>query len=115
VVLACRSRERSEAALQEVEGSGGADPALLNVDFEDPEFQRRKFSVQKSYYQSRLAQVLCTYWLAEQLAGISGRCFDENRKFVNTAQFSRDRQAIEKLMSLTERYLGPLAASRSRL
>jgi NAD(P)-dependent dehydrogenase (short-subunit alcohol dehydrogenase family) len=145
----------------------------LTVDFEDPEFQRRKFSAQKAYYQSKLAQVMYTYWLAGQLAGsgatvncvrvtnvkidirrypdlsalqrlayglksrfsitpeemartyvyllaspevadVSGRCFDENRKVMNTSAFSCDGAAIEKLMSLTERYLGPLAASRSR-
>jgi len=34
---------------------------------EDPEFRERKFSVQKAYYQSKLAQVMTTYWLAEEL------------------------------------------------
>lgn len=40
---------------------------FLRVDLADPEFARRKFSVQKAYYQSKLAQVMYTYWLAEQL------------------------------------------------
>jgi NAD(P)-dependent dehydrogenase (short-subunit alcohol dehydrogenase family) len=40
----------------------------LSVDLEDPEFHRRQFSVQKAYYQSKLAQVTYTYWLAERLA-----------------------------------------------
>lgn len=40
---------------------------FLKVDIDDPEFERRKFSVQKAYYQSKLAQVMYTYWLAEQL------------------------------------------------
>ena len=40
---------------------------FLKIDLEDPEFERRKFSVQKAYYQSKLAQVMYTYWLAEQL------------------------------------------------
>jgi NAD(P)-dependent dehydrogenase (short-subunit alcohol dehydrogenase family) len=40
---------------------------FLKVDLDDPEFERRKFSVQKAYYQSKLAQVMYTYWLADQL------------------------------------------------
>lgn len=39
----------------------------LKVDLKDPEFKTRKFSVAKAYYQSKLAQVMYTYWLANQL------------------------------------------------
>ena len=39
----------------------------LSVDLKDPEFENRKFSVPNAYYQSKLAQVMYTYWLAEQL------------------------------------------------
>jgi NAD(P)-dependent dehydrogenase (short-subunit alcohol dehydrogenase family) len=40
---------------------------FLKVDLDDPEFRERKFSVQKAYYQSKQAQVMYTYWLAEML------------------------------------------------
>ncbi|MEL6534532.1 MAG: SDR family NAD(P)-dependent oxidoreductase [Bacteroidota bacterium] len=40
----------------------------LKVDLEDPEFSHRKFSVPAAYYQSKLAQVMYTYWLANELA-----------------------------------------------
>lgn len=40
---------------------------FLKVDLDDPEFVKRKFSVQKAYYQSKLAQVMYTYWLADPL------------------------------------------------
>ena len=40
----------------------------LKVDMEDPEFRNRKFSVAKAYYQSKLAQVMYTYWLARELS-----------------------------------------------
>ena len=40
---------------------------FLQINLADPEFASRKFSVQKAYYQSKLAQVMYTYWLAEQL------------------------------------------------
>ena len=39
----------------------------LKVDIMDPEFTKRKFSVAKAYYQSKLAQVMYTYWLSEKL------------------------------------------------
>ncbi len=39
----------------------------LTVDLEDPEFKNKKFSVSKAYYQSKLAQLMYTYWLAEKL------------------------------------------------
>lgn len=39
----------------------------LKVDLKDPEFKERKFSVSKAYYQSKLAQVMYTYWLANKL------------------------------------------------
>ncbi len=38
----------------------------LTVDLKDPEFNSRKFSVPKAYYQSKLAQIMYTYWLADQ-------------------------------------------------
>ena len=39
----------------------------MTVDLNDPEFNTRKFSVPNAYYQSKLAQIMYTYWLAEQL------------------------------------------------
>ncbi len=39
----------------------------LKIDLEDPEFDNKKFSVTKAYYQSKRAQVMYTYWLAERL------------------------------------------------
>ncbi|MDA3930894.1 MAG: SDR family NAD(P)-dependent oxidoreductase [Prolixibacteraceae bacterium] len=38
----------------------------LKVDLKDPEFNYRKFSVAKAYYQSKLAQIMFTYRLAEK-------------------------------------------------
>jgi len=39
----------------------------LKIDLDDPEFANRKFSVPPAYYQSKLAQVMYTYWLAKEL------------------------------------------------
>lgn len=40
---------------------------FLKVNVDDPEFERRRFTVTKAYYQSKLAQVMYTFWLADQL------------------------------------------------
>jgi len=40
---------------------------FLKIDLDDPEFKKRKFRVTKAYYQSKLAQVMYTYWLADKL------------------------------------------------
>ena len=39
----------------------------MMVDIDDPEFEKRRFSISKAYYQSKLAQVMYTYWLADKL------------------------------------------------
>lgn len=43
----------------------------LTIDFNDPEYKTRSFSVSKAYYQSKLAQVMYTYWLAKKLSDTS--------------------------------------------
>jgi NAD(P)-dependent dehydrogenase (short-subunit alcohol dehydrogenase family) len=39
---------------------------FLKVDLEDPEYKSKPFSVENSYYQSKLAQIMFTYWLAKK-------------------------------------------------
>jgi NAD(P)-dependent dehydrogenase (short-subunit alcohol dehydrogenase family) len=46
----------------------------LKVDLSDPEFVTRKFSVTKAYYQSKRAQVMYTFWLADRLADTRVTC-----------------------------------------
>lgn len=60
-------RRSRQGRIITVSSKGLAVYPFLKVDLEDPEFRRRKFSVQKAYYQSKLAQVMYTYWLADQL------------------------------------------------
>lgn len=40
---------------------------FLKINFNDPEFKSSKFSVQKAYYQSKLAQTMYTIWLSQKL------------------------------------------------
>ncbi|MFZ2486602.1 MAG: SDR family NAD(P)-dependent oxidoreductase [Anaerolineae bacterium] len=41
----------------------------LRINFTDPEFAQGDFRVDKAYYQSKLAQVMYTRWLAEKYRG----------------------------------------------
>ncbi|MBN1264443.1 MAG: SDR family NAD(P)-dependent oxidoreductase [Anaerolineales bacterium] len=43
----------------------------LQVNLEDPEFSRGGFTVERAYYQSKLAQVMYTFWLADRYSGTS--------------------------------------------
>jgi NAD(P)-dependent dehydrogenase (short-subunit alcohol dehydrogenase family) len=40
---------------------------FLKIDLYDPEFEHKKFNVVNAYYQSKLAQIMYTYWMAERL------------------------------------------------
>jgi NAD(P)-dependent dehydrogenase (short-subunit alcohol dehydrogenase family) len=42
---------------------------FLKVDLADPEFKTRSFSVENAYYQSKLAQIMYTFWLADRFKG----------------------------------------------
>lgn len=58
----------SQGRVLTVSSKGLLSFPFLKVDLKDPEFRERKFSVAKAYYQSKLAQVMYTYWLAERLS-----------------------------------------------
>ena len=40
---------------------------FLRIDLNDPEFKKRKFGLTRAYLQSKQAQTMYTYWLAERL------------------------------------------------
>jgi NAD(P)-dependent dehydrogenase (short-subunit alcohol dehydrogenase family) len=42
---------------------------FLTVNLKDPMFGKRPYSVPKAYYQSKLAQLMHTQWLSQQLTG----------------------------------------------
>nr|WP_320022778.1 SDR family NAD(P)-dependent oxidoreductase [uncultured Draconibacterium sp.] len=62
----------------------------LTVDLKDPEFNFRKFSVPKAYYQSKLAQIMYTYWLADQLKNttVTANCIRVTNVKVDVSRYS---------------------------
>lgn len=60
-------KKSEEPRILTVSSKGLLAVPFLKVDLEDPEYKQRKFTVSKAYYQSKIAQVMYTYWLAEKL------------------------------------------------
>ena len=78
----------------------------LKVDLEDPEFEKRKFNVPDAYYQSKLAQVMYTYWLAEQLkeTDITVNCIRVTNVKVDTGRYPDISQFMKFLYSIKSRF-----------
>lgn len=67
---------------------------FLKVDLEDPELRESKYSVEKAYYQSKLAQVMYTYWLADKL--------EDNKVTVNAIRVTNVKVDLERYPDLSE-------------
>ncbi len=78
----------------------------LTVDLNDPEFEKRKFSVPKAYYQSKLAQVMYTYWLSEKLkgTGITVNCIRVTNVKVDISRYPNISGFMKFLYSLKSRF-----------
>ncbi|MAT98573.1 MAG: dehydrogenase [Anaerolineaceae bacterium] len=83
---------------------------FLKVDLDDPEFRQRKFSVQKAYYQSKQAQVMYTYWLAESLGDtavtvnairVTNVRIDVDERYPNMPTLMRKMYALKSRFSIT--------------
>ncbi len=66
-LLMDRLKASEQGRILTVSSKGLLANPFLKVDLEDPEFRNRKFSMPKAYYQSKRAQVMFTYYLAEEL------------------------------------------------
>lgn len=83
---------------------------FLKVDLDDPEFRKRKFSVQKAYYQSKQAQVMYTYWLAETLGEtavtansirVTNVRIDVDERYPNMPTLLRKMYALKSRFAIT--------------
>ncbi|MCA1011618.1 SDR family NAD(P)-dependent oxidoreductase [Halobacillus halophilus] len=66
----------------------------LNVNVNDPEFKTGRYRVAKAYYQSKLAQVMYTYWLVEHLK--------DTRVTVNAVRVTNVKVDISRYPDLTK-------------
>jgi NAD(P)-dependent dehydrogenase (short-subunit alcohol dehydrogenase family) len=66
-LLMDKLKQSEQARVLTVASKGLVMHPFLKVSLDDPEFKNRTYSVEKAYYQSKLAQVMYTYWLAGEL------------------------------------------------
>lgn len=95
----------SQGRVITVSSKGLITQPFLKVNLEDPEFQRRPYQPAKAYYQSKLAQVMYTYWLAEQL--------QESKITVNCVRVTNVRIDLDRYPDLSP-FLKKLYAVKSR-
>ena len=83
---------------------------FLKIDLNDPEFRQTKFSVQKAYYQSKLAQVMYTYWLADTLKDtavtanvirVTNVRIDIDKRYPDAPKLMRKMYAIKSSFAIT--------------
>lgn len=68
-LLEASLKNSPQARVITVASKGLMAKPFLQIDLADPEFRRRKFNATNAYYQSKRAQIMYTYWLAEKYAG----------------------------------------------
>lgn len=78
----------------------------LTVDLKDPESEKRKFSVPNAYYQSKLAQVMYTYWLSEKLndTDITVNCVRVTNVKIDTSRYPNISGFMKFLYSIKSRF-----------
>lgn len=78
----------------------------LTVDLNDPEFKTRKFSVPMAYYQSKLAQVMYTYWLSKKLADtrITANCIRVTNVKIDTKRYPNLSSLMKFMYSIKSKF-----------
>ncbi|MDF7823822.1 SDR family NAD(P)-dependent oxidoreductase [Pontiellaceae bacterium B12227] len=79
------------------------------VDLKDPMFGNRPFSPARAYYQSKLAQIMHTRWLAQQLSGtmVTANCISVTNvkldlsRFPDLPQWMKNLYTVKSLVSIS--------------
>ena len=79
---------------------------FLKVDLQDPEFKKKPFSIENAYYQSKLAQIMYTYWLAEQGRGshITANCIRVPAVRVDVEKYSGLPAILKKVYAFKSKF-----------
>lgn len=79
---------------------------FLKVDLADPEFREKKFKIVDAYYQSKRAQVMYTYWLAERLkeTEITVNCIRVPAVRVDVAKYANLSSIMRYLYSIKSKF-----------
>ncbi|MCP4612410.1 MAG: SDR family NAD(P)-dependent oxidoreductase [Planctomycetes bacterium] len=95
-------RQSSQGRIITIASKGLMAMPFLKVNLKDPEFRDRKFSVTKAYYQSKTAQIMYTYWLAEKLkeTKVTANCIRVPSVRVDISKYSNLPRFLRFLYSL---------------
>jgi len=79
---------------------------LLKIDLKDPEFRKKKFSLVDAYYQSKRAQVMYTYWLAQRLkdTNITANCIQVSAVRVDVSKYSNLPSIMRSIYSFKGKF-----------
>lgn len=79
---------------------------FLRVNVEDPEFRRRPYRTAKAYYQSKLAQIMYTYWLAHQLreTRITVNCIRVGNVRIDLARYPQLSAKMKRMYAIKSRF-----------
>jgi NAD(P)-dependent dehydrogenase (short-subunit alcohol dehydrogenase family) len=79
---------------------------FLKVRLDDPEFKQGGFSVEKAYYQSKLAQIMYTYWLAEkyQNKSITANCIRVTNVQIDISRYPNLSSIAKKLYAMKSKF-----------
>ncbi|MCB0246041.1 MAG: SDR family NAD(P)-dependent oxidoreductase, partial [Anaerolineae bacterium] len=96
----------SQARVIAIASKGLVAKPFLKVDLDDPEFRSRPFSVEDAYYQSKLAQIMYTYWLAERgrEARITANCIRVPAVRVDIDKYDNLSPLMKKAYALKSRF-----------
>lgn len=86
------------------------------VDLDDPEFARRRYSVARAYYQSKLAQLMYTLWLAEQLrdSAVTANCVRVPNVRIDITRYPNLPRVLRSMYAIKSRFaLPPEAMART--
>jgi NAD(P)-dependent dehydrogenase (short-subunit alcohol dehydrogenase family) len=95
-----------QARILTIASKGLIAKPFLKVDLDDPEFKQRRFSVEGAYYQSKLAQIMFTIWLAEQHkgTGITANSIRVPAVRIDMAKYDGLPTLMKKLYALKSRF-----------
>jgi NAD(P)-dependent dehydrogenase (short-subunit alcohol dehydrogenase family) len=79
---------------------------FLKINIEDPEFRKKSFSVEKSYYHSKLAQVMYTYWLSKELmeTKITVNCIRVTNVQIDINRYPNISEKMKKMYEIKRKF-----------
>ncbi|MDM8528251.1 SDR family NAD(P)-dependent oxidoreductase [Anaerolineales bacterium HSG24] len=102
-------RQSSQGRVITIASKGLMAMPFLQVYLKNPEFRDMEFGVATAYYQSKIAQIMYTYWLAEKLkeTKVTVNCIRVPNVRVDISKYSNLPRFLRFLYSLKMKFTMP--------